>query len=87
MEHREALQVLMNRILPKGGIGSLLSQHCSEIFYASVLVEPVGKQGGLRAEWQEFLRAFLSSKGLSPTLRYAAQRALQLLRSAAKKLT
>src|SRR6185369_10128134 len=71
-EHKDELQARMNRILPEESVGSLISQHRSEIFYASVLAEAAENSGGLRAEWQDFLRIFIGPKSLSATLRYAA---------------
>lgn len=79
-EHREVLQARLNQILPEESVGSLISQHRSEMFYASVLAESSENPGGLRTEWQDFLRVFVGPKSLSATLRYAAKKILQLTR-------
>jgi hypothetical protein len=76
-EHRESLQVRMNQVLPREGVGSLLSNYRGETFYASVFAEPAGKEDGLRVVWMDCLRVLLSPQSLSATLRYGAQRLLE----------
>jgi len=73
-EHRESLQVRMNQVLPKEGIGTLVSPHRAEAFYARVFSEPPGKKDGLRSVWQECLRDLLGPISLSKTLRNGLQR-------------
>jgi hypothetical protein len=73
-EHRESLQVRMNQVLPKEGIGTLVSPHRAEAFYARVFSEPPGKKDGLRSVWQDCLRDLLGPISLSKTLRNGLQR-------------
>ena len=80
-EHREWLQVHMNRVLPKEGVGSLLSNFRGETFYASVFAEPADKKDGLRAVWIDCLRVLLSPQSMSATLRYGAGRLLERIQS------
>ena len=79
-EHREALQMRMNRILPREGVGSLLSQHHVEPYWAVLLSEPAGKQDGLRKEWQEFIRRFFGPTPMAAAMRYGVQRLIQSVR-------
>ena len=79
-EHRNNLEVRMNRILPEEGVGSVLSNWRMEFFVASFMAEPVGKQDGLRRLWQDLLRTLLSPMSISATLRYGAQQLLKMFR-------
>ena len=72
-EQRDALQRRMNQVLPKEGIGSLVSPHRAEVFYGGVFSEPPGKKDGLRGIWQDCLREFLGPKSLSATMRSGLQ--------------
>ena len=72
-EHRDSLQVRMNQVLPREGIGTLVSPHRAETFYAHVFSEPPGKKDGLRGVWQDCLRVLLSPASLSKTLRHGLQ--------------
>ena len=47
-EQRDVLEPRVTAILPKEGVGTLLSQHRAEVFFASVFAEPPGKLDGLR---------------------------------------
>jgi serine/threonine protein kinase len=76
-EHRERLQVRMNQVLPKEGVGTLLSGFRGETFYASVFYEPPGKKDGIRNMWMDCLRVLLGPQSMSSTLRYGAQRLLE----------
>jgi AcrR family transcriptional regulator len=80
-EHRESLQVRMNQVLPKEGIGTLVSPHRAEAFYARVFSEPPGKKDGLRSVWQECLRDLLGPISLSKTLRNGLQRLYGVIQS------
>jgi hypothetical protein len=82
-EHCEWLQVRMNQVLPKEGIGSLLSNFRGETFYASVFAEPADKQDGLRAVWMDCLRVLLGPQSMSATLRYGARKLLERVQGGA----
>ena len=72
-EHRDSFQVRMTQILPREGIGTLVSPHRAETFYAHVFSEPPGKKNGLRGVWQDCLRVLLGPASLSRTLRHGLQ--------------
>ena len=72
-EHRESLQVRMNQVLPREGLGTLVSPHRAEAFYAHVFSEPPGKKDGLRGVWQDCLRVFLSPTSMPKTLQHGLQ--------------
>jgi hypothetical protein len=76
-EHRECLQVRMNQVLPKEGVGSLLSNFRGETFIASVFAEPAGKKDGLRVLWIDCLPVLLGPQSMSATLRYGAKKLLE----------
>jgi hypothetical protein len=78
-EHRDTLQRHMNRILPKEGVGSLLSGHRIEQLYAWMLTESPGKQNGLRWEWREFVRRLFGPTSLEAAMRYGVERLIQLV--------
>ncbi len=73
-EHRKELQDRMNKVLPKEGVGTLVSPHHAEVFYCCVFAEPPGKRDGLRGIWQDCLREFLGPKSLPATMRYGIHR-------------
>ena len=86
-EHRESLQVRMNQVLPKEGIGTLVSPHRAEAFYAHVFSEPPGKKDGLRGVWQDCLRVFLGPTSLSKTLRHGLQLLYRVIQSETSEAT
>ena len=80
-EHRDSLQVRMNQVLPREGIGTLVSPHRAETFYAHVFSEPPGKKDGLRGVWQDCLRVLLGPTSLSRTLRHGLQLLYRVIQS------
>jgi hypothetical protein len=78
-DHRDKLRLRMSKIMPKEGLGSILGGTRSELFFASVYRHRSGEQGGPMKAWQDFLRRCNDPERLSATLRFAAQRELQLL--------
>jgi hypothetical protein len=79
-EHVDRLRREMGSVLPREGINTVLGATRTESFFASVYCEPPGVEGGLRREWQHFLRLCVGPASVSTALREGAQRVLQIMR-------